>query len=151
MRPSLRSIARSHACEVSLDNLAVLPEAATQYSPDVREHFANPRNVGRFEDQRDVISATAGSAEQGAKFWLSARIRDDRIESVRYRVFGCPHCIAASSLVSEQLIGATVQQLNDWSWRALADHLSVPPEKRGRLLILEDAIRALAKVWRAAP
>jgi hypothetical protein len=25
----------------------------------------------------------------------------------------------------------------------------VPPEKRGRLLILEDAVRALAAAWRA--
>jgi hypothetical protein len=45
------------------------------------------------------------------------------------------------------LQGATHEQLRRWSWRETADALDFPPEKRGRLLVLEDAVHALADDW----
>lgn len=117
------------------------------YSPLVIEHFGRPRNVGRFAPAPDVIAASAGDPEQGVRFDLSARVREDRIVAVRFEVYGCPHCIAAGSLLSERLQGATQEQLRQWSWREMADDLQFPPEKRGRLLVLEDAVHALAAQW----
>jgi len=117
------------------------------YNPLVIEHFERPRNVGRFPSADDVIAASAGDPDQGVRFDLSARVRDDRIADVRFEVYGCPHCIAAGSLLSERLQGATQDELRRWSWRAAADELAIPAEKRGRLLVLEDAVRALAAAW----
>jgi len=117
------------------------------YNPLVIEHFARPRNAGRLSPAADVIAATAGDPAQGVRFDLSARVRDDRIVAVRFEVYGCPHCIAAGSLLSEHLEGATQEQLRRWNWREAAGELDVPAEKRGRLLILEDAVRALAAAW----
>jgi nitrogen fixation NifU-like protein len=119
----------------------------TPYSPLVVEHFAQPRNVGRFASAADVIAASAGDPEQGVRFDLSARVRDDRIVALRFEVYGCPHCIAAGSLLSERLQGATRDELRRWAWREAADELEFPPEKRGRLLVLEDAVHALAAEW----
>jgi NifU-like protein involved in Fe-S cluster formation len=119
----------------------------TPYNPVVVEHFAQPRNVGRFACAADVIAASAGDPDQGVRFDLSARVKDDRIVALRFEVYGCPHCIAAGSLLSERLQGATQEQLRRWSWREAADELEFPPEKRGRLLVLEDAVRALAAEW----
>jgi nitrogen fixation NifU-like protein len=113
----------------------------------VVEHFGRPRNVGRFAPGADVIAASAGDPAQGVRFDLSARVRDDRIVALRFEVYGCPHCIAAGSLLSERLRGATRDELRRWSWREAADELEFPPEKRGRLLVLEDAVRALATQW----
>ena len=117
------------------------------YSPLVIEHFGRPRNVGRFASASDVIAASAGDPEQGVRFDLSARVRDDRIEALRFEVYGCPHCIAAGSLLSERLQGATCEELRRWSWREMSEDLQFPMEKRGRLLVLEDAVRALAVEW----
>jgi NifU-like protein involved in Fe-S cluster formation len=117
------------------------------YSSLVVEHFAQPRNVGRFASATDVIAASAGDPEQGVRFDLSARVRDERIVALRFEVYGCPHCIAAGSLLSERLQGATQDELGRWSWRETAEELEFPPEKRGRLLVLEDAVRALAAEW----
>jgi NifU-like protein involved in Fe-S cluster formation len=117
------------------------------YSPLVVEHFGRPRNVGRFAAAADVIAASAGDPAQGVRFILSARVRDGRIVALRFEVYGCPHCIAAGSLLSERLQGATQDELRRWSWREAADELEFPPEKRGRLLVLEDAVRALAAQW----
>jgi NifU-like protein involved in Fe-S cluster formation len=117
------------------------------YNPVVVDHFARPRNVGRFASGADIIAASAGDPEQGVRFDLSARVRDDRIVALRFEVYGCPHCVAAGSLLSERLQGATRGELRRWSWRETADELEFPPEKRGRLLVLEDAVRALAAEW----
>jgi NifU-like protein involved in Fe-S cluster formation len=119
----------------------------TSYNPVVVEHFARPRNVGRFAAAADIIAASAGDPDQGVRFDLSARVQDDRIVALRFEVYGCPHCIAAGSLLSERLQGATQEDLRRWSWREAADELEFPPEKRGRLLVLEDAVHALAAQW----
>lgn len=118
------------------------------YSATVVDHFDRPRNVGRFEPAADVITGIAGKREQGAEFVVSARVAADRIISVRFEAYGCPHCIAAASWLSERLTGSAVAELEAWGWREAAAELGIPPEKRGRLLILEDAVRALAEAWR---
>jgi NifU-like protein involved in Fe-S cluster formation len=117
------------------------------YNSVVIEHFARPRNAGRLTPAADVIAASAGDPAQGVRFDLTARVLADRIVAVRFEAYGCPHCIAAGSLLSEGLEGATQEQLRRWSWREAAEELEVPAEKRGRLLILEDAVRALAAEW----
>jgi NifU-like protein involved in Fe-S cluster formation len=122
-----------------------------QYSPVVVDHFDRPRNVGRLEPAPDVITARAGRREQGVEFLASARISDDRIAAARFEVYGCPHCIAAASWLSERLVGCTRADLQGWSWREAVAALQIPAEKRGRLLILEDALRVLAEAWRQRP
>lgn len=131
--------------------MSAVSAASTDYSFQVRERFAAPLNIGELAPGADVISAAAGSVEQGAKFWLYARIDADRIKELKYRVYGCPHTIAAISITTEELHGAGLEQLEGWTWRSVASRLEVPAHKRGRLLALEDAIRQLARAWRARP
>ncbi|HEY0681092.1 MAG TPA: iron-sulfur cluster assembly scaffold protein [Steroidobacter sp.] len=118
-----------------------------EYSPTVVDHFEHPRNSGHFEAGEGVIKGTAGDIDQGTMFALSARIAGDRIEAVRFEAYGCPHCIAAGSWLSERLVGLTRQELRAWRWRDADQALRFPMEKRGRLLILEDAVRALSEAW----
>jgi NifU-like protein involved in Fe-S cluster formation len=119
------------------------------YSAQVRERFASPHRIGKLQPGPDVISAVAGSVEQGARFALYARVEADQIKELTYRVYGCPHAIAAVSLAAEELQGATLEQIEGWTWRNAASALDVPPQKRGKLLVLEDAVRLLARAWRA--
>jgi NifU-like protein involved in Fe-S cluster formation len=118
------------------------------YSPLVESHFTIPRNVGRFDPALDVIVANSGSKDQGVEIVLSARIENERIVALNHLVYGCPHTIAAASWLTERLCGATQDDLARWRWREVATALEVPPEKWGRLLVLEDAVRALQKGWR---
>ena len=119
-----------------------------QYSSVVIDHFRQPRNAGRLVPDDSVINGVAGSIAQGTMFSLSARVDGKRIEAVRFESYGCPHCIAAGSWLSERLIGLTQPELQRWSWREVDSALGFPAEKRGRLLILEDAVRALSEAWR---
>jgi nitrogen fixation NifU-like protein len=119
--------------------------AAASYSPLVVDHFDHPRNVGRLSGADDVVEAEAGSRAQGTQFHLSARLVGNRISAVHFEAYGCPHCIAAGSWLTERLKGLGAEQLRHWSWREVAEALEVPAEKRGHLLILEDAVRRLAE------
>src|SRR5687768_4607945 len=109
-----------------------------EYSPIVVEHFQHPRNGGHFAAGEGVIRGTAGDVAQGTMFALSARVDADRIEAVRFEAYGCPHCIAAGSWLSERLVGLTRAELRAWNWRDADRALHFPLQKRGRLLILED-------------
>lgn len=120
---------------------------APDYSALVIDHFERPRNVGAFDPADDVVIGRAGRRDQGAEFVMSARIADDKIAVARFEAYGCPHCVAAGSWLSESLVGADRDRVSRWSWRDLAEALEVPTAKRGRLLILEDAMRALAEDW----
>lgn len=126
-------------------------EYSPQYSDVVVDHFERPRNVGRFAPAADVIEGSAGRRDQGVVFTLSAiltgRVSDSLIQAVRFEVYGCPHCIAAGSWLSQRLVGCTQDELRRLRWQEVAEAVDIPPEKRGRLLILEDAVRALAEAW----
>jgi NifU-like protein involved in Fe-S cluster formation len=118
-----------------------------EYPSIVIDHFEQPRNSGHFEAGEGVIKGTAGGIAQGTMFSLSARISGERIEAVRFEAYGCPHCIAAGSWLSERLVGLNRAELNAWNWREADQVLVFPAEKRGRLLILEDAVRSLSAAW----
>jgi NifU-like protein involved in Fe-S cluster formation len=119
-----------------------------EYNELVVDHFERPRNVGTLISAGNVIQGKAGRRDQGAEFVLTARVADERIADARFEAYGCPHCIAAGSLLTTSLIGSDQERIRQWSWRELAQQLQVPTAKRGRLLILEDAVRAMAADWR---
>ncbi len=103
--------------------------SAAAYADHVIDHFERPRNTGRFTPASDVIVGEAGRVEQGVRFTLSAKIADERIRAMRFEAYGCPHCIAAGSWLSERLVGATRADLLDWNWREAADALEAPAGK----------------------
>lgn len=123
-------------------------ETPSEYSSLVIDHFERPRNSGRLPPGRDVVVARAGSRDQGAEFEIHARLAHGRIAAIGIAVFGCPHCIAAASVTSEQLAGLDAEQVERWTWRDVAGTLAVPAPKRGRLLILEDAVHRLGASMR---
>ena len=117
------------------------------YNSLVIEHFERPRHSGQWSAAPDVVRGQAGSVAQGVAFTLSARLVGSTLQAARFQAYGCPHCIASASWLTEQLPGCTRPWLLQWQWREAARVLEVPTEKYGRLLVLEDALRALAADW----
>lgn len=117
------------------------------YSPLVIDHFDHPRHVGQFAPAADVVEGEAGRPEHGAAFHLSARVDGQVLSALRFQAYGCPHCIASASWLCEHLTGRTLADLAQWDWREVAEALQVPAEKRGRMLILQDAVRRLTEAW----
>ncbi len=121
------------------------PVASPDYSDLVVEHFDRPRNAGELPPGPGIRRTHSGNRAAGAEVSLSVRIAGSEVAEVRFQAFGCPHFLAAASLATERLPGLPVAALAVWTARELGRDLRVPVEKRGRLLILEDAVRAAAQ------
>ena len=119
------------------------------YSEIVRDRFEKPRNAGRLFGP--VVTGSAGDEARGTRVEFDFRLRDGVVERGRFRAYGCPHAIAASSWVAESAEG---RRLRDTSWLdplRLAEILDVPQHKLGVLLVVEDALQDAVRRAGAAP
>jgi len=121
--------------------------ADPRYGAEVRRRMAAMLGAGRFGGCPTVIRAEAGDLEQGAEISLEVRLDGDRVAEARFQAFGCPHFLAGASWLTDNIRGAAREELECWDWRELAAALEVPPAKFGRLLTLQDAVRAIAAAW----
>jgi NifU-like protein involved in Fe-S cluster formation len=112
--------------------------------------MADLARAGHLPLAANVAIGRAGDREQGAEVVLQCRIVDGRVGEARFLAFGCPHLIAAADWLAERLVGAARENLMAWDWREVAAALEVPPAKFGRLLTLQDALRAVAGNWPGA-
>ncbi len=79
------------------------------YSDKVMEHFMNPRNVGEIENADGV--GEEGNPVCGDMMTFYIKVKDDRLEDVRFKTFGCGAAIAVSSMVSEMAKGKTIDEV----------------------------------------
>lgn len=116
------------------------------YNEAVRERFANPRHAGDLQARYpEVVTAEASEPGAGVSVGLAAELDGDLIRVLRYRIFGCPHLIAAAEEVCRRLEGQAAPGLRDFSATQSLQLLEVPVAKTGRLLLLEDAVHSLAR------
>ena len=88
--------------------------------------------------------AQVAESNDGARLELLVRVAGDQLSACRYRVFGCPHLVAAAEWWCDQSEGKPVSDLAAFDPQACTAALGIPVEKTGRVLLLEDAIRSLA-------
>lgn len=113
------------------------------YSPEVLQRFGLPQADGAFPDETEgVVRGEAEDRSLGIWIRFDVQVRDGLIRAVRFRLFGCPHAIAAASLICEQLENEPARSLSEIDVRAVADSLDLPVEKYGKLLKIEDALLA---------
>ncbi len=118
--------------------------ALDPYSPEVRRFFAKPVHAGTLQNSYNQTAlGTSAESEDGAKVEIAIGIADDIIVECRYRVYGCPHLVAAAEWLCTLVEGEPLSALSNISVTQCMDVLSVPVDKTGRILLLEDAIRSL--------
>jgi nitrogen fixation protein NifU and related proteins len=122
---------------------ALNPAAEFDYSPRVRELFADMRHAGVLAPANAVHSAVAGSREQGASIRLQTELQGNHVQAVRYQAYGCPHFLAACENLAQWVEGRAVDALSQWQWREVEAELQVPVAKRARLLLLDDVLRVI--------
>ena len=114
------------------------------YNAETRALFANPAHAGDLQGghARSAL-AEASESSAGARIQLAIGLVDGQIQKCRFRVFGCPHLIAASEWLCRTIEGGPVAGLADFRAADCIEPLGIPVEKTGRILLLEDAIRLL--------
>jgi nitrogen fixation NifU-like protein len=78
------------------------------YSEKILDHFQNPRNVGDLE-QPDA-EARLEHPVCGDIMKLAVKVKENRIEDVRFRTRGCVASIAAGSCLSELIKGRSLPE-----------------------------------------
>ena len=113
---------------------------STQYSEKTLEHFRNPRNVGTLEGD-DVAVGRVGNPVCGDLMEMYIRVRDDRIDDIKFQTFGCGSAVATSSMTTELVKGMTLDEALEVTRRDVADALDgLPPIKMHCSNLAADAL-----------
>jgi len=99
-----------------------------QYNEKVMDHFANPRNVGEIPDADGV--GEVGNPVCGDMMTFYIKVKEDKIQDVKFKTFGCGAAIAVSSMVSEMAKGKTLDEAMLISNKDVAKKLGGLPENK---------------------
>jgi nitrogen fixation NifU-like protein len=117
------------------------------YSETVMEHFKNPRNVGTLEDADGV--GEVGNPVCGDMMTFYIKVKDNRIEDIRFQTFGCGAAIAVSSMVSEMAKGKTLEEASKITNKMVAEALEgLPKQKLHCSNLGADALRKAIQDYR---
>jgi len=84
------------------------------YREHILDHYHHPRNQGTLEDAD--ISCELDNPVCGDVVRLDVRLSDGRVSEARFSGHGCVISIASASMLTEEILGKTVEEL-----RALQD------------------------------
>ena len=112
------------------------------YTQQVLDHFENPRNAGLVAEP-DATAQTENPA-CGDTLKLSARIRNGRIEEIRFQARGCVASIACASALTELLDGRAVEDARRLSREQIVAAIGgLPAASTHASHLAIDALRAL--------
>ena len=98
------------------------------YSEKVMDHFMNPRNVGEIENPDGI--GEEGNPVCGDMMTFYIKVKDDRLEDVKFKTFGCGAAIAVSSMVSDLAIGKTLDEAMEITPEIVAEKLDGLPKNK---------------------
>jgi nitrogen fixation NifU-like protein len=118
------------------------------YSELVMKHFTDPQNVGVIEDADGV--GKVGNPVCGDVMEMFIKVKDDRIDDVKFRTFGCGAAIATSSIATEMIKGKTLDEAVKLSNKAVAEALGgLPAQKMHCSNLAADAVKAAVEDYRS--
>ena len=120
------------------------------YSDKVLDHYENPRNVGKLDDNsEDVGTGMVGAPACGDVMRLQIKVNANGvIEDAKFKTYGCGSAIASSSLLTEWVKGRTLEEAASIKNTQIAEELALPPVKIHCSVLAEDAIKAAVKNFR---
>jgi len=108
------------------------------------DHFTNPRNVGEIKDADGV--GTVGNPVCGDLMTMYIKVKDNKLEDVKFKTFGCGAAIATSSMTTEMAKGKTIDEAMKITRADVADNLGgLPPIKMHCSNLAADALHEAIK------
>ena len=117
------------------------------YSEKVLDHYENPRNVGKLDDDdKNVGTGMVGAPACGDVMRLQIKVSDAGvIEDAKFKTYGCGSAIASSSLLTEWVKGRTLDDAQKIKNSEIAEELGLPPVKIHCSVLAEDAIKTAVR------
>ena len=117
------------------------------YSPKVMQNFSNPQNVGEIPDADGV--GTVGNPVCGDLMTIYIKVKDDRIDDIKFKTFGCGAAIATSSMITQMARGKTIDEALKITRNDVAEELEgLPPQKMHCSNLAADALKAAIEDYR---
>ena len=118
-----------------------------EFNENVIDHFMSPRNTGTMPDA-DAIGSS-GDPNCGDFLTLYLKIKNDRIEDIRFLVFGCVAAIATSSMTTVLVKGKTLEEASRLTDEDITNALGGLPEHKLHCSVLgADALKNAIENYR---
>ena len=114
--------------------------AGMQFTEKTLDYAKNPRNQGEMEQPTAVGEVSNPDCGDSTTMYL--KVEDGIIKDVTFETFGCAAAVASSSILTEMIIGKTVEEAYQMTEEAVANELGGLPDKKMHCsLIGIDAMR----------
>ena len=110
------------------------------YTEAVLDHFRNPRNMGEMKNPD--AEATVGNPVCGDVMKIMLRIKENKIDDIKFQTMGCAAAIASSSMLTELAKGKSLEDAKKITNEDVAKALGqLPPIKIHCSNLAADALR----------
>lgn len=93
------------------------------YSQNILDHAKSPRNFGSLADPK--ISGHGKNSSCGDKLDIDLKLSDNKVIDFKFSGQGCAISQAATSILGEQIIGKTIEEVLHYSYSDLVRILGI--------------------------
>jgi nitrogen fixation protein NifU and related proteins len=94
------------------------------YRDNIIDHYQNPRNYGTLE--HPDISYEDSNPVCGDEIRMDLKTQDGRVVEARFQGHGCSISQASASMLTEEIIGKTLEEVKQIDKQYLLDLLGIP-------------------------
>jgi nitrogen fixation protein NifU and related proteins len=94
------------------------------YREMIIEHYKNPMN--HFKMVNPSIEVYDSNPVCGDEVTVYLRIKDNKIEEISFQGNGCAISQAATSILTDELVGLTLDEVNEFGQEKIRELLGVP-------------------------
>jgi nitrogen fixation NifU-like protein len=117
------------------------------YSPELLDHFANPRNAGELENPTYRLSLE--NPVCGDQLRVTVLCEGERIEQVRFLARGCTASIACASALTELLQGRDRRELAGIRAAQVEEAVGgLIQESKHAAVLCADVVKKLEAEWK---
>jgi len=99
---------------------------ALEYSEKVMENFLKPKNIGEIENPDG--EGEVGSPACGDIMKLQIKVKNNKIEDIKFKTFGCAAAIASTSMITQIVKRKPLEYAENLTMKDVAKKLKGLPQ-----------------------